>query len=697
MTAKSETRTIAGREITIETGKLAKQANGSVVVRCGNTVMLATAVMSKEPKSGIDFFPLTIEYVEKMYSAGKIPGGFFKREGRPTTDSTLTARLIDRPVRPCFPKYFFHEVQIAITVLSFDETFAPEFLAMIAASAALSVSDIPFNGPIGAAYVCDVDGELKANPTFEEEERSTLQIMVAGSKDAIMMIESGASEVSEDRILEAIQVAHAVIKETVAVQEDLQAAAGKTKIVLPEVESDEALSKEVSTFVGSQIEANMQSGNKEEIDALIKQLETDTLAKFVNEDESNRDLVKRYFGEVKKAGIRNSIISKKQRPDGRKLDEIRDISIEVSALPATHGSAVFTRGETQSLGVVTLGTDRDKQIIDGLKDSEKNPYMFHYNFPPYSVGEVGFMGRTSRRELGHGALAGRALQSVLPSHEDFPYTIRIVSEILESNGSSSMASVCSGSLALMDAGAPITAPVSGIAMGLLISGDDYVILSDIQGLEDHYGDMDFKVAGTEKGITALQLDIKVSGLSEDILRNALAQAKDGRLHILNEMSKVMQTPRAEVSSFAPKIEFVKINPEKVGMLIGPGGKQIKAIEEESGAVVFVVDGEKGEVSISGKNAEEVAIAKRMVLGIVKDVERGEVYEGRVIKIVAFGAFIELLPGKEGLLHISKVADHHIKDVSEYLKEGQNITVKVENVDPQGKISLVRAEAVAATN
>ena len=678
---------VADREISLETGKMAKQANGSVVVRCGDTVLLATATMAKHAKTDIDFFPLTVEYSEKMYSAGKIPGGFFKREARPSIGATLTSRLIDRPIRPCFPKEVKNEVQVVVTVLSYDPTFSPEFLAIIAASSALSVSDIPFNGPIGAALVAEVDGQLVANPSAEALDRSTLQIVVAGSYDHILMVEAGASEVSEEVIIQAISKAHAAIRESIVLQKELVARAGRTKKIFEPEEIDTDLVAAVKTFLGNKIESNLQSGNKQEIEDFLTQLEADALAELVNEEATNTSKVKAYFRKEKKNQIRQTIINKKIRPDGRALDEVRAINSEVGLLPATHGSALFTRGETQSLGIITLGDTDDEQIEDGLNETSRKQYYFHYNFPPYSVGEVGFLGRTGRRDLGHGALAERALKGILPDYSVFPYTIRIVSEILESNGSSSMASVCSGALALMDGGVPIKAPVSGIAMGLLIEDGDYVIFSDIQGLEDHYGDMDFKVAGTSEGVTALQLDIKVGGLSEEILQKALYQAKQGRSHILGKMIEVLSQPRAELSETAPKIGFIQIDPTKVGLVIGPGGKMIRKIEEETKATIIITDGTTGQVSISAKSQEHLDKAKRMIYLLTKEVEAGEEYEAKITRIMNFGAFAEILPGKEGLLHISTLSRSRINNVEDVLTTGQILNVRVREVDSQNRINL----------
>ncbi|MFA5879447.1 MAG: polyribonucleotide nucleotidyltransferase [Candidatus Margulisiibacteriota bacterium] len=687
------TAEIAGREITLETGKLAKQANGAVVLKCGNLVMLATAVMSKKAKENIDFFPLTVEYSEKLYASGKIPGGFFKREARPSINATLTSRLIDRPIRPCFPDGMHHEVQVGIMVLSYDESLPNEYLGVLAASACLAVSDIPFNGPVGAALISCVDGQLKANPSIEDLEKSTLNITVAGTKDAILMIESEAKEVSEELIIEALRLARVSIKEMVLLQEELAGKLNITKKDVVDHTGDPKLEHEIRNLIEEKVISNLKKGNKQEIEDFLVALENEVVEKFVDAEKTNEALVKKLFYSVKKDVIRKTIINEKIRPDGRRVDEIRPISIEAGLLPGAHGSALFTRGETQSLAVVTLGTADDEQIEDGLKETFRKRYYFHYNFPPFSVGEVGMMNRTGRRELGHGALAEKSLKAVLPDFDRFPYTIRIVSEILESNGSSSMASVCGGTLALMDAGVPISAPVSGIAMGLLIDKNGYIILSDIQGLEDHYGDMDFKVAGTKKGITALQLDIKVAGLSEDILVKALAQANAGRAHILNEMVSVLAEPRSGLASGVPKIDFLAIPTDKFGLVSGTGGKMIKKIEEECGVDLNLTDGDGGEgqVAISAKSQEAIDKAKYMITMLIKKIEPGEVYEGKVIKIMNFGAFIELVPGKEGLLHISKIAKTRVERVEDFLEIGQVITVKVKEVDQQNRINLEMAD------
>ena len=685
----TETLSVAGHEVSLTTGSMAKQANGSVVLKCNDMVLLATVAMSKSPKEGIDFFPLMVEYSEKMYSAGKIPGGFFKREARPSTLATLTSRLIDRPLRPSFPKNIYNDVQVIITVLSYDPSVPAEPMAIVAASAAISVSDIPFNGPVGSVIIGQINGEFIVNPSSDQQAESTLNIVVAGNKEAILMVESESKEVSEETIIEAILLGHEHIKETITLQENLVAKAGKEKLEAPQDDPELApLCEQMRQAIGTKVLDNLTGSGKEATESFLQELAEEIVPQFVNEDESNKALVSKAFNTVKKEQIRKAIITNKVRPDGRAMDEIRQIEVEAGVLPTTHGSSLFTRGETQSLGVVTLGTPDDEQIVDGLEDSDRSSYYFHYNFPPYSVGETGRLS-TGRRELGHGALAERALRPILPQKEDFPYTIRIVSEILESNGSSSMASVCSGALSLMDAGVPIKSPVSGIAMGLLLSEDGYSILSDIQGLEDHYGDMDFKVAGTEKGITALQLDIKISGLSKQILEEALAQAKRGRAHILNEMNSTISEPRGEISPNAPKIFHMKIPTDKVGLVIGPGGKMIRKIEEDSGAKVVITDGDDGDVCISGPNQAAIDIAHNIIKGLTEEPEVGTEYEAKVVKIMNFGAFVEFMPGKEGLIHISNLADRRVERVEDEVSVGDTFKVKLIKIDEQNRCNLAK--------
>tara|TARA_Y100000591_G_scaffold333262_1_gene375116 strand:+ start:1350 stop:3443 length:2094 start_codon:yes stop_codon:yes gene_type:complete len=686
-------KTIANKSIQLKTGKIAKQANGSITLQVGNTIILATACMSKQPKEGIDFLPLTVEYTEKMYAAGKIPGGFFKREARPSTEETLIARLIDRPLRPSFPKGFHNDIQIIINVISHDPSVVTEPLTIIAASAALSISDIPFNGPIGAVNVGFINNAFVFNPTAEELSISDLNLTIAGTKDAILMVEASANELTEEQLIAAILEGHEYIKQSISLQEELQTHSQKEKIQLPEPSTDtQEYEDKITNFMGDRIVKGLtENSDKQAIENILKAIEDDVTAEFA--DEENESLVKNTFNKIKKNQIRKTILDKKIRVDGRTPTEIRPIDSEISVLPSAHGSALFTRGETQSLGAITLGTNTDEMITDGLNETKRKKYFFHYNFPPFSVGEVGMI-RTGRRELGHGALAQKALEAVLPDLEkEFPYTIRIVSEILESNGSSSMASVCSGALSLMDCGVPIKAPVSGIAMGLLLDGDDYIILSDIQGLEDHYGDMDFKVAGTEKGITALQLDIKISGLSEKILKESLNQAKEGRLFILNKMKEVISQPKETLSENAPKIHTLSVNPEKIGTIIGSGGKMIRKLEEESGATITINDNNKGEVLIFSPNQSNLDKALKYITLLIKDPEIGDAFKGKVVKTVTFGAFIEIAPGKEGLLHISKISDDHVKKVEDYLNIGDQIDVKIANIDNQNRINLERNKQI----
>ena len=696
-TETSVEQQIGDKAFSLNAGKLAKQANGSVTLKVGNTVILATACMSKSPKEGIDFLPLTVEYTEKMYAAGKIPGGFFKRETRPSTDETLIARLVDRPLRPSFPSNFHNDVQIIINVISHDPEVVTEPLTIIAASAALSISDIPFNGPIGAVNVGYKDGNFIFNPTTSELNESELNLTIAGTKEAILMVEASANELTEETLIAAILEGHNYIKDSIKLQEQLQTKTQKEKFSLPEANPEyESYETKITEFLGDKINKGLtESNNKKDVEKLLKDIETSVMEAFIDEEKENEIIVNRVFNKIKKHQIRQTILSQRIRVDGRKPDEIRPINSEVTLLPSAHGSALFTRGETQSLGTVTLGTSSDEMIADGLNETERRKYYFHYNFPPFSVGEVGML-RTGRRELGHGALAQKALTAVLPDLEkDFPYTVRIVSEILESNGSSSMASVCSGSLALMDCGVPIKAPVSGIAMGLLLDGNDHIILSDIQGLEDHYGDMDFKVAGTEKGITALQLDIKISGLSEEILKESLNQAKDGRLFILNKMKEVLTKPNETLSPNAPKIHSLSINPDKVGTIIGSGGKMIRKLEEESGATITINDNNKGEVLIFSPNQSNLDKALKYITLLIKDPEIGDTFSGKVIKTVTFGAFIEIAPGKEGLLHISKISSERVNKVEDFLNVGDIIDVKIANIDHQNRINLERITEVTS--
>lgn len=683
---------INNKEISIETGKLAKLTNGSVVVSCEGTVVLATVTMAKELKEETDFFPLTVDYVEKMYASGKIPGGFFKREARPSSEATLISRLTDRPIRPLFPKGFRNEVSVVITVLSYDGNTPPEALSIIGASAALHISDIPFEGPIGAVVVGMINGEFIINPTSSQMEKTELELVVAGTKESVIMVEAGAKEVSEEKIAEAIKFGQESLKPVIDIQEEMRKKAGKEKIQ-PDLHK---MPQEITDYVEKEskediIKATKIKG-KNAMYAEFDRLEEEVVKKAQNtlskeEFEEKEKYYRSAYNELKKKIVRNIIVKEKSRADGRNLDEIRPISCEVGILPCTHGSSVFTRGETQSLAVVTLGTGSDEQIIDGLDEETKKKFFLHYNFPSFSVGEVGKGIRTGRRELGHGALAERALLSVVPDENKFPYTIRIVSEILESNGSSSMASVCSGTLALMDAGVPITAPVAGIAMGLVKEDNDYVVLTDIQGLEDHYGDMDFKVTGTSKGITALQMDLKLCGVDEEILRKALQQAKTARVSILLNMKEVLSESRKEISKYAPKLDRIVIDSDKVGLVIGPGGKMIRSIIEETGSEIEIED--NGEIIISSTSELNVKRAKEIILSLTKDVVPGDIYEGKVVSITNFGAFVEIVPGKEGLLHISQISERRIERVEDELSTGQVVKVRVKDIDDLGRISLTR--------
>ena len=696
-----------GRTLSLETGRMAKQANGSVLARYGDTVVLATATMSKKAAEGADFFPLTVDYIEKMYAAGKIPGGFFKRESRPSTDATLYARMIDRPLRPLFPEGFFNSVHIVITVLAFDGMNAPDALAMVAASAAISISDIPFAGPVAGVNVGLINGSIVINPQIDQLDSSDLALTIAGTKDAITMVEAGANELSEEKMLEAIKEGHQAIIKLVEFQEAFVKQAGKAKSTPDLAVADKILTAQVVEISTPLIKQALQlKGKQVQYDALNaaeaeavtslnqlykKELEAEyALSGKALDSATAKELeqitknVKSIFEDHMKKMVREAITIGKIRADQRNLTEIRQLTSEVSILPGVHGSALFTRGETQALAIATLGTGHDEQIIDGLLEGKKKFYL-HYNFPPFSVGETGFMRSPGRRELGHGALAERALEAVMPSSEVFPYTVRIVSEILESNGSSSMASVCGGALALMDAGVPIKAPVAGIAMGLIKEGDEYVILTDIQGLEDHYGDMDFKVAGTRDGITALQMDIKILGISGTIMKEALAQAKVARLQILDNMTKTIEAPRAELSDTAPRIESLKINPEKIGAIIGPGGKVIKGIQEEYGVKIEIED--DGTVRVSSVDGASIKTVLNIIKDMTMEVEIGAVFEGKVEKIVDFGAFMAIPGGKSGLVHISEISEDRISTVSSVLSEGDVVKVKVKNIDNQGKISL----------
>lgn len=692
-TTKVETK-IGGHTITIETGKLAKQAGGSVTVRQGDTIVLVTAVVAKEPKPDVSFMPLTVDYVEKTFAAGKIPGGFFKREGRPREEETLTSRFIDRPIRPLFPDGYAHETQVIATVLSADSENESDMLAMIGASAALMISEAPFLGPIAGVRIIRKEGRFIINPTTAECETSDIDLIVAGTKDAVVMVEGGANEASEEDMLAAIAHAHKEMQPALAIQEELRKKCGKQKIEVTPPKRDEELEKKVKDFLGGKLLKTVTIPTKQERYSALDDLKKELVADLVPEgDETGlSSKVAEIFSEMKRELVRGMILKEGRRIDGRGTKDIRPIACEVSLLPRTHGSGLFTRGETQALATTTLGTKEDQQLIDGIGEEYYKRFMLHYNFPPFSVGEVKFLRSPGRREIGHGALAERSLSRMLPDTDKFPYTIRIVSEVLESNGSSSMASVCGATLSLMDAGVPIKAPVAGIAMGLILEDSKSAILSDILGDEDHLGDMDFKVAGTRKGITALQMDIKIGGISEALLATALNQANEGRLHILGIMEQTIASPRAELSPHAPKLTIVKIPVDRIGDLIGPGGKNIRKICEETGAKIDIE--EDGTVIVAAVDQAAGAAALKLVRQYTASAEVGKYYRGKVVRIAEFGAFVELFPKVDGLVHISQLENKRTNAVTDVLKEGDVLIVKVIEVDKDsGKIRLSRKEAL----
>jgi polyribonucleotide nucleotidyltransferase len=667
-----------GKNLKIETGKIAKQAHGSAVVRIGDNVVLATAVANAEPREGIDFFPLTVDYREYTYAGGRIPGGFIKREGRPSEREILTSRMIDRPVRPLFAEGFKCETQVIAFVLSADTENDPDVSAINAASVALTLSDIPFLGPIGAVRVGHVDGKFITNPTYSEMRDSQLNIMVVGSADAIVMIESGAKEVKEEIVVDAIEYAHSEIKKICAAVNQLRDKVGKPKRQVTPPDFDQKYFDDLKAKVGARLidALDTKKHPKAESYTLVKDIRKELEAAIPDDDhaEDAKKKLKEYYETLRERIFREQVIEQKRRPDARAFDEIRDIWIEVGVLPRTHGSAIFTRGETQALVTTTLGTSDDKQRLEAFEGEAKKRFMLHYNFPPFSVGEVQFLRGAGRREIGHGALAERAISAVLPSEETWPYAMRVVSDILESNGSSSMATVCGAALSLMDAGVPLKAPVAGVAMGLVKEGDKYAILSDIAGAEDHYGDMDFKVAGTKDGITALQMDIKVAGITPQIMREALAQAQRGRLHILGKMEETLSTHREKVSSFAPRFYTLQIPVDKIRDLIGPGGKMIRSIIDQTGVKIDVED--SGKVNVSSNDETSAAKALQIIGDLTATAEVGKTYLGTVSRLADFGAFVEIIPGTDGLLHISEVAEHRIKDIRDELKEGDQVLVKV---------------------
>ncbi|MGE4357563.1 MAG: polyribonucleotide nucleotidyltransferase [Candidatus Omnitrophota bacterium] len=677
---------INGNPLIIETGKLAKQSDGAVTVQYGETVVLVTAVMSGEIKEGIDFFPLTVEYQEKTYAAGKIPGGFFKREGRPSEKEILTSRLIDRPIRPLFPKGLCNEVQVIAMVLSSDIRNDPGVLCIIGASCALHISDIPFLGPVGAVRVGRLNDEFIINPTYSELENTDLDLVVAGTKEGIVMLEGGARELPEEKIEEAIEFALPELKKIIDLQESLRELCGKPKKE-PELRKiDSSLLKLVrENSIDKLQEINKLSDKEKRIEAITQLVKE--LTEKISKDNPDYDeiKIKSALDEVEKEEVRRIIIQTKKRIDGRELTDIRPVSCEVGILPRTHGSSLFTRGQTQSLVVTTLGTSTDEQMIDALEGETFKKFMLHYNFPPFSVGEVRPIRGPGRREIGHGALAERALLPVMPKEEEFPYTVRVVSDILESNGSSSMATVCGASLSLMDAGVPIKRAVSGIAMGLVKEGSEAIVLTDIAGLEDHYGDMDFKVAGTEKGITAIQMDLKIHGIDLSLINKILSQAKPARLFVLEKMREVLDKPRDKISSYAPKITTLKFSPEKIALIIGPGGRNIRRIIDETGVNIDIDD--YGVVSVSSINESNLNRAVEMINFLTQELKVGEVYKGKITRVTNFGAFCELYPGKEGLIHISELSHKFVKDVTDIVNVGDEVRVKVIGIDEQGRISL----------
>lgn len=693
---------VGTQTIKLSTGKVARQAGGSVMIQAGGTVLLVTATRSKDVKDGQDFFPLTVDYIEKFYASGKFPGGFIKRESKPSTEEILISRLIDRPIRPLFPEGFLNAVHIVITVMSADGINQPENLATIGVSVALGLSDIPFAGTVTGVTVGYIDGEYILNPTAEQLENGDIHLSVAGTKEAVTMVEAGAREVSEEVMLEAIMFGHEKIKEICAEQDKFLSQFEIEKYEFEKAEVDAEIKEYLDSYEKELEEAIMTPGKLEKYEA-IDNLEIKLYEDFLNKLESEEKEIsetlekefKNYYHDLEKKIVREAILYKKYRPDGRETKEIRPIDVEIDTLPVPHGSALFTRGETQALVVATLGSKADEQIVDGMESETRKKFFLHYNFPPYSVGEAGFMRAPGRRELGHGNLAERALKYVMPSEEKFPYTVRLVSEITESNGSSSQASICGGSLALMAAGVPIKSTVAGIAMGLVKEGDTFTVLTDIQGLEDHLGDMDFKVAGTKDGITAIQMDIKIEGINREIMEIALKQAFEGRMFIIEKMEAVISEPRKEVSENAPKIELMKIDPSKIAGLIGPGGKTIKAIIEETGVSIDIED--DGNVSIFGKDSEGMKKALELVKAQTQSVELNAVYDGKVTKITKFGAFVEVLPGKEGLLHISEISDKRVAKVEDVLKEGQIVKVKVITLEDENKFNLSMKALISKEN
>lgn len=695
------TKEFAGRQLTVEVGQVARQANAAATIRYDDTVILSAVVNGDEP-STLPFFPLMVNYEEKMYSVGKIPGGFIKREGRPSEHATLTARLIDRPIRPMFPEGFKYETQIYNTVLSVNKDATPEMTAMFGSSLTLGLSTLPFNGPIAGVQVGRVDGEFVINPTEAQLAASDIDLIVAGTKDAINMVESGAQEVSEADMLEALLFGHEAVKELCAFQDEIIAEIGQEKmeveLILPDADLKAAIEAEYSEQMITAVQNPDKMTRAEQVETLTDEIVAAYEEKFADDDELDSIMkdVKQIIKDMEKAEVRRLITEDKVRPDGRDLHEIRDLDSEVAYLPRAHGSGLFTRGQTQALSVLTLGPLAEHQVIDGLSSEEEKRFIHHYNFPSYSVGETGRPKSPGRREIGHGALGARALEAVIPDEADFPYTIRLVAEVLESNGSSSQASICAGSLALMDGGVPIKAPVAGIAMGLVMDSEDqYTVLTDIQGLEDHLGDMDFKVAGTAKGITALQMDIKIEGITRDILVEALESAKNARLEILNNMMNTIGQPREQLSEYAPKVQMIQIKPDQIKIVIGKGGDQINQIIDETGVKIDIE--EDGKVSVYGEDQAMIDRAIEIIEELTEEVEVGKIYKGKVVRIENFGAFVEVIKGTDGLVHISELADGYVKNVTDVVKMGEEIEVLVTEIDNMGRVNLSRKQAIEKKN
>jgi len=684
---------VGNMNVKISTGKMAKQASGAVVISSGDTMVLVTVVGTKEAKPGQDFFPLTVNYTEKTYAGGKIPGSFFKREGRPSEDETLICRLIDRPIRPLFPESYLCDTQVMATVISAEEDHDPAILSMIGASAALMISDIPFEGPIAGVKVGRVDGKLIANPSVEQLKQSDLEIVVAAGKDAIFMVEGEADFVSEDDLLEAVFFAKDAVQGILAAQEELAKLVGVAKRDVAPLAVDETLKAKVKELAFDRIAQAFKIKAKQERYAAVAQIKEEVVAALSVEFEGRDKEIKGFIGDIEYDRMRNDVLETGIRIDGRDTRTVRPIAIEAGLLPRAHGSTLFTRGETQVLAAATLGTSQDEQRMDSLYGEYRKKFMLHYNFPPFSVGETSFRLAPGRREIGHGMLAERAISAILPNHDDFPYTIRIVAETLESNGSSSMATVCGGCLSLMDAGVPVKAPVAGIAMGLIKEGDKVAILTDILGDEDHLGDMDFKVAGSADGVTALQMDIKIGGVSKEIMQQALKQAKEGRLHILGKMAQCLTAPREEMSAFAPRITTIWIKPDRIRDVIGSGGKTIRSITEATGVMIDIDSDNSGKINIASSDKAACDAAIQMIRGLTDEVEEGKLYMGTVKKIMEFGAFVEVLPGTDGLVHISELDETRVKNVTDILNEGDKVLVKCIGVDKQGKIKLSRKAAL----